>query len=41
MREMRLLSQERSNLGVMESRMIKLAWKFMLIQAYGDCWLDC
>ena len=37
MREMRLLSQERSNLGVMESRTIELAWKFMLIQACGDC----
>ena len=35
-REMRLLSQERSNLGVIESRMIKLAWKFMRIQACGD-----
>ena len=33
---MRLLSQERSNLGVMESRMVKLARKFMRIQACGD-----
>ena len=40
-REMRLLSQERSILRVIESRMIKLAWKFMRIQACGDCWLDC
>ena len=35
-REMRLLSQERSNLGVIESRMIKLAWKSMRIEACGD-----
>ena len=35
--EMRLLSQERSNLGVIESRMVKLAWKFMSMQACGDC----
>ena len=41
MREMRLLSRERSNLRVIESRMIKLAWKFMRIQACGDCFLDC
>ena len=34
-REMRLLSQERSNLGVMESRMVKLARKFMRIQAWA------
>ena len=27
---------ERSNLGVIESRMIKLAWKFMRIEACGD-----
>ena len=30
-REGRLLSQERSNLRVIESRMIRLAWKFMHI----------
>ncbi len=33
---MRLLSQERSNLGVIESRTVKLAWQFMRIQACGD-----
>ena len=33
--------QERSNLRVMESRMIKLAWNFMHIQACGDSVLDC
>ena len=27
---------ERSNLGVMESRTVKLAWKFMRIQGCGD-----
>ena len=32
---------ERSNQRVMESRMIKLAWKFMRIQACGDCLLHC
>ena len=41
MREMRLLSQERSSLGVIESRTIKLAWKLMRIQGCGDCSLDC
>ena len=35
-REMRLLSQERSTLRVMESRTVKLAWKFMRIQGCGD-----
>ena len=32
---------ELSNLGVIESRMIKLAWKFMRIQACADSLLDC
>ena len=35
-------SSDQENLrGVIESRMVKLAWKFMRIQACGDSSLDC
>ena len=36
-----LIWSGRSNQRVIESRMIKLAWKFMRIQACADSLLDC